>query len=113
MKNYNFLKGLIIIQTLSLLAYTILAFNNEGANLFSVFLSNIQSLNWSGQFNLDFSCYLILSALWIMWRNNFTLVSIITGIIAMIMGIIVFAPYLLYLLIKEHSNLKKILIGDR
>jgi hypothetical protein len=33
--------------------------------------------------------------------------------VAMILGIIVFAPYLLYLISKEKGNLKTILIGDR
>lgn len=31
----------------------------------------------------------------------------------MVMGIMVFAPYLLYLLTKEKGDLKKLLIGNR
>lgn len=112
MKN-NLLKLLLILQTIIVLVYTVIAFKNEGANLFSIFLSNIQSLTWNGQFNLDFSAYLILSGLWIVWRNKYSLFSIFLGMIASILGIIVFAPYLLYLLWKENGNLKKLLIGDR
>ncbi|MCU0469333.1 MAG: hypothetical protein MUF58_12095, partial [Arcicella sp.] len=113
MKNIRIFKALLIVQTLSLFVYTIVAFNNDGYNLFNIFLSNIQSLNWNGQFNSDFSCYLILSGLWIGWRNHFTPSSILLGIVAMILGIIIFAPYLLYLLTKENGDLKKVLIGNQ
>jgi hypothetical protein len=113
MKNINLFKGILILQTLALVTYTIIAFSNEGPNLFTIFLANVHALGWSGQFNLDFSCYLLLSGLWIMWRNKFTTNSIIFGIIATILGIIVFAPYLLWLSYKVDGDLKRMLIGDR
>lgn len=104
---------LLVSQTVALLVYTFFAFQNEGANLFQVFITSITSLTWNGQFNLDFSCYLMLSGLWIMWRKNFTASSVLFGLAAMILGIIVFAPYILYLLSKENGDLKKVLVGDR
>jgi hypothetical protein len=95
------------------LAYTFIAFQKEGAGLFSVFLDNIKSLTWTGQFNLDFLCYLMLSGLWIMWRNKFSGKSIFVGIFAMIFGIVFFAPYLLWLLYKENGDLRRVLVGDK
>lgn len=71
------------------------------------------SMTWMGQFALDFQCYLILSALWIAWRDKFFIKLILIAVVAMILGIIVFAPYLLFLLTKEKGNLKRVLIGDR
>ncbi|WBX98718.1 hypothetical protein [Chryseobacterium gambrini] len=112
MKNSNFLKILLIVQSLTLFVYTIFCFQKEGANLLSVFVNNIVALGWNGQFNLDFSCYLMLSGLWIMWRNNFTLKSIFIAITASIVGIMVFAPYFLFLLIKEKGDLKRTLTGN-
>jgi dolichyl-phosphate-mannose--protein O-mannosyl transferase len=112
MKN-NLLKSLLIVQSAAVLIYTFFAFKNEGANLIGVFLANIQSLSWNGQFNLDFLCYLVLSGLWIMWRNKFSSKSIFVGFIAMILGIIFFAPYILWLLHKENGDLKQVLVGDR
>lgn len=106
------LKSLVIIQTLALLVYTGFSIKNEGWTLFNIFTTNITSLNWNGQFNLDFSCYLALSAIWIMWRNKFSISSIIFAVIAMIIGIIAFAPYLLYLLTKEKGDIKKLLSGS-
>lgn len=111
-KNHLF-KALLIAQAMLLLVYTLVIYPSEGGNLFSVFISNVQSLTWSGQFNLDFLCYLILSGLWIMWRHQFSGRSIITGITAMILGIIFFAPYILWIIQKENGNLKRVFIGDR
>ena len=107
------LKSLLIVQTVALIVYSLIAANKEGWSLFNIFTENVASLNWNGQFNLDFSSYLLLSGLWIMWRNKFTISSMIIGVIAMIAGIVVFAPYLLYLLIIEKGDLKKLLVGER
>jgi len=108
-----FLKALLLIQTVALVVYTVYAVKNEGWALFQVITDNIYALGWNGQFNLDFSCYLTLSGLWIMWRNQFSFPSILIAVNAMIIGIIVFAPYLLYLLFSEKGDLKKVLIGKR
>lgn len=99
------------LQTIALLVYTFFAFQNQGADLWQVFTANIASMTWSGQFNLDFLCYLILSGLWIMWRNHYSLYSILGGMAAMVLGIVVFAPYLIVLLVKENGDLKKVLTG--
>ncbi|MCU0350236.1 MAG: hypothetical protein MUF43_05310 [Flavobacterium sp.] len=113
MSNNGLFKTLLIVQTIGLLTYTYFAFQTEGANLFSVFIHNVLSLNWSGQFNLDFLCYLTLSGFWIMWRNKFTIKSILLGLVAMVLGIVLFAPYLFWLTNKENGDIKRILIGDR
>ena len=112
-KSQIFLKSLVIIQTIALLIYTGYAIKNEGWTLFNVFFNNLTTINWNGQFNLDFSCYLTLSGVWIMWRNRFSISSILFALIAMILGIIAFAPYLFYLLTKENGDLKKVLLGVR
>ncbi len=107
------LRSLLIVQTLALVIYTYYAIQHEGWDLFNIFLNDIFSLNWSGQFNLDFTCYLLLSGIWIMWRNEFTGSSILIAIVAMIIGIMVFAPYVLYLLSVEKGNLNRVLSGNR
>ncbi|TAE79927.1 MAG: hypothetical protein EAY81_10855 [Bacteroidetes bacterium] len=112
MKNAKLLSALLIAQTFTLLLYTAWAFTNEGANLFSTFFANIQAMGWSGQFNADFTCYLLLSGLWIMWRNQFTRSSVLLAMLASIIGILFFAPYLLYLITKENGNLKRVFIGN-
>lgn len=106
-------KTLLIVQAVGLMVYTYLAYLQEGANLFKAFMGNMAALNWSGQFNLDFLCYLLLSGLWIMWRNKFNGKGILFAIGAMILGILFFAPYLLWLIQQENANLKRVFIGDR
>lgn len=112
MKNSKVLVTILIVQSIVVMVYTLLATTNEGINFVNVFLKNIQSLTWNSQFTVDFSCYLLLSGLWIMWRSNFSYRSIFIGIIAMILGIVFFAPYLLYLSAKEKGNVYHILIGE-
>lgn len=107
------LKGLLLIQTIGLLVYTAIAIQNDGGNFLARAEEFALSMTWMGQFALDFQCYLILSALWIAWRNKFSGSSIALAVVAMILGIIVFAPYLLYLLAKEKGSLKQVLLGKR
>lgn len=104
--------GLLAIQTLALVAYTFAAVRLEGWTLFQVLTTNIAALNWNGQFNLDFSCYLTLSGIWIMWRSRFSLPSMGIAVVAMVIGIMAFAPYLVYLLLREKGDLRKVLMGE-
>jgi len=113
MSNNIFFKTLLVVLTIGLLTYTFITFQTEDANLLGVFLTNLKALTWSGQFNLDFLCYLTISGLWIMWRNKFSMKSILIGIMAMILGFLFFAPYLLWLMNKEKGDLKRLLVGDR
>ena len=114
MKNKQILlRALLVTQILVLGVYTMYVINKEGFTLLDVFIGNIASFQWNGQFNLDFSCYLALSGLWIMWRNKFSISSVGMAIFATIIGIMAFAPYVLYLLAVERGNLKKVLVGER
>jgi hypothetical protein len=111
MNNAFVLKAILLIQTAVLLVYTGLTIQREGANFISAFISNVLQVGWSGQFNLDFACYLVLSGLWVMWRNQFNSKGIVLGLAAMILGIVVFAPYVLYLLFETKGDLKRVLVG--
>ena len=113
MSRINLLKVILLVQTIGLIIYTIVAYKAEGAGLFGIAIDNIASMKWSGQFNLDFFCYLTLSGIWIMWRDKFSGKSVLLGIVAMVLGIVFFAPYVLWLLTKEKGDMKRVLIGDR
>jgi hypothetical protein len=110
--NQFILRAILISQTILLLVYTAFAVRNEGWGFLQIAVSNIGSLTWSGQFALDFACYLMLSGIWIMWRGGFQSKSIFIGIVAMILGIVVFAPFVIYLLGKEKGDLKKVILGQ-
>jgi NADH:ubiquinone oxidoreductase subunit 2 (subunit N) len=107
------LKVLLAIMLLGVGMYTIQAFQTDGADLFSIFIQQVFALGWPGQFNLDFSCYLILSALWILWRNEFRPLAYLLALAAMVGGILFFASYLLVLLQKHNGRVVKILLPKK
>ncbi len=113
MKKLSLLQLLLALQAILVLIYTVIVIQNYGVGIIENFTSNILSMTWAGQFNLDFLSYLILSGLWVMWRNKFSFSYILLGTLCMIIGIIIFAPYISYLLIKENGDLKKVLIGKQ
>lgn len=113
MQKTNFLRILLILQLLTVGTFTVLAIINEGPNFMAVFLSNLQTFGWNSQFGLDFSSYLVLSGVWIAWRNRFSQQSILLALVAAVLGIIVFAPYFLWLLMVEKGDIKRVLIGNR
>lgn len=101
----------LILVTIGIFSITLTVGITHGWNLIPVFLNNILELNWSGQFNFDFLCYLILSGLWIAWRNNFSGFGILLGVIASIAGILFFAPYLLIESFRANGDIKILLLG--
>jgi hypothetical protein len=105
------IKLLLLAQTLAILIYTYLAVRNEGWGLLDQVTKNLLEMGWNGQFNLDFASYLLLSAVWILWRNAYSASSFILALMAATIGILFFAPYLLFLLSKEGGDLKRVLTG--
>ncbi len=73
MKTFRILLVLIFI---CILGYTIVVAKNHGLGLLPIFFGDIAAMTWPGQFNFDFMCFLILSALWLSWRHHFSLVGI-------------------------------------
>lgn len=90
---------------------TIAAIANGGVDLITPYFSEILALTWQGQFNVDFATYLILSGLWMAWRGGFSKGSIALGVFAPPLGILFFAPYLLYLTSKNSGDVRKLLLG--
>lgn len=94
-------------------SYTTIVIADYGFTLFPIFINDILSLTWSGQFNLDFSLYLALSGIWIAWRHEFSAGGIAVGIAASILGMVVFAPYLLVSLSRANGDIKTLLLGSK
>jgi hypothetical protein len=90
--------------------YTILVGYHQGWNLIPVFFKHIRSMSWAGQFNLDFSFYLLLSSLWIAWRNKFSGKGFFLAFLAVIGGMLVLSMYLLITGFYA-KNLSELLIG--
>ena len=102
---------LLLAILLSLSAYTLKVGSVHGWNLLPIFFADIAKFNWPGQFNYDFTLMLLLSAIWTMWRNRFSVAGILLGLLALIGGSLFLSSYLLALTIKHNGNVKEILLG--
>lgn len=102
---------LLIAITVVIIVFTIAAVANDGWNLLPHFFGPIFALTWQGQFNMDFTTYLILSGVWMAWRGGFTGGSIGLGLLAPPLGILFLAPYLIYLIGKSGGDPKRLLLG--
>lgn len=91
--------------------FTLTAVQQDGFDLVTPFFTPILAMTWPGQFHIDFVCYLVLSGMWMAWRSGFSGGGIALGILAPPLGILFFAPYLLYLLSKSDGNVRSVILG--
>ncbi|MEM9261735.1 MAG: hypothetical protein AAGA62_18990 [Bacteroidota bacterium] len=103
---------LLLLFFIGIIGYTAKTIANDGWDLIAVYLSNLRAFNWSGQFTFDFTTYLLLSAIWVAWRNHFSLNGLLLGLAAYVLGILFFAPYLLLLSVKTKGDVATLLLGD-
>lgn len=104
-------RTLLLAMIAALGILTITAVSQGGIDLLTPFLTPLLAGTWQGQFNADFTCYLILSGLWMAWRGGFTRASIALGVLASPLGILFFAPYLLWLIAQCGGDPKRLLLG--
>ncbi|HAH11193.1 MAG TPA: hypothetical protein DCL48_13930 [Alphaproteobacteria bacterium] len=96
---------------LVLVVYTGIVIANHGWGLLPIFFGDILAMAWPGQFNLDFSGFLALSALWTAWRNKFSGLGLGLSVVALLGGMGFLAPYLLFLSVQPNANARTILLG--
>ena len=105
-------RALLLAMIVSLYAYTGIVVMNFGWTLLPVFFGDVAALTWPGQFNFDFSCFLILAGLWTAWRSRFSVGGLVLGLFVVIGGMAVFAPYVLWLTFEAGGEIKQILTGN-
>jgi hypothetical protein len=103
---------LLLAMWLLLVAYTGAVIASYGMNLLPIFFGDMARLTWPGQFNLDFLCFLILSALWTAWRNGFSALGLVPCPIALFGGAGFLLPYLLVLVFREQGDMRRVLLGS-
>ena len=104
---------LLIVILISLSGYTAVVVASHGLNLLPVFFGDMAKMAWPGQFNFDFMCFLLLSATWVMWRNEFSPLGMVLGILAFFGCALFLSIYLLVLTFQDSQSIQRILIGDR
>jgi hypothetical protein len=102
---------LLAIMIIGILGYTGIVGVNHGWNLFPVFFGDLVAMNWPGQFNFDFTCFLTLSGLWLAWRHHFSPGGLALGVLGFFGGIMVLAPYLFFASFKANGDMKELLLG--
>jgi len=108
----SLLRVLLVIIFLAITGYTALTVSRHGIDLLSVFLRDIASFGWPGQFDLDFWCYLLLSGLWVSYRHRFSPIGILLGVCALFCGSLFLSVYLLIESFRAKGNIERLLLGD-
>ena len=91
-------------------AYTAAVVANHGIGFLQVFFGDLAAMAWPGQINLDFLIYVLLAALWIAWRHEFTGGGIALGVLALF-GAVVLLPYLLWATANARGDVRVLLLG--
>jgi len=97
-----------------MLIYTICVGFTSGWNVPKAIIEELNKsaqFAWASQFILDFASFLVLIAIWIVWRHEFSLSGFVWGFLVFIGGILVLAPYLFVISLHAGGNVKDILIG--
>lgn len=101
----------LIACLIAITAYTSVTIANHGVNLLPVFFGDMAEMAWPGQFNLDFMCFLALSAIWVAWRHQLTAAGLALGVVAFFGGMLFLSIYLLVQVQRTGGNVKALLLG--
>lgn len=91
--------------------YTVIVIADHGLGLFSVFFGDIAKMGWSGQFNFDFAGFLLLSGFWLAWRNAFSGVGIVLGVLGVFLGAPFLTAYLFITSFAVDGDIRLLLLG--
>jgi hypothetical protein len=94
-----------------LAGYTAIVIANHGMGLLKVFFGDMAAMGWPGQFNLDFMFLLLLSAIWVAWRHQFSSAGLLLGALAVACGSLFLTAYLFVVIGQARGNLKEVLLG--
>lgn len=96
----------------SVVAYTGVVIANHGLGIFPIFLGDIAEMEWPGQFNLDFLGFLTLSGFWLAWRNHFSPMGLLLGVVGFFGGVPVLTAYLFWATLSANGDVASILLGN-
>ena len=96
-----------------IVVYTLPVIANHGINLLPIFFGDMLKMGWPGQFNLDFFGFLLLSALWTAWRNQFSPGGLGLSVLALFFGMPFLTTYLLILSFRTKGNLHAMMLGEQ
>mgnify|MGYP005994819461 CR=1 FL=1 len=101
----------LITLVSAIVVYTAIVGDQHGWDFAPIFFGDIMAMTWPGQFNFDFMGFLLMSGVWTAWRNGFSPVGLVLGLIAFFFGVLFLATYLLVLSVVEQGDIKSMLLG--
>lgn len=93
--------------------YTVVVIADHGWGLLPIFYGDITQMDWRGQFNMDFSSFLILGSIWLMWRHHFAPLGLLFGLVIFAGGAPFLCAYLLIASFRTNGDVKELLLGKR
>ena len=94
-----------------IVVYTGIVIANHGWGLLEIFFRDMAAMGWPGQFNLDFTSLLTLSALWVAWRHQFSGGGVALGLLAFFGGGLFLTTYLFVVSAQAKGDMKEVLLG--
>ena len=104
-------RTLLVVLLATLTAYTAVVVSRHGMDFLPIFYGDIAKFGWPGQFNVDFSGFLILSAVWTAWRNRFSPLGLALGVVAFFGGMMFLTIYLLIESLRTKGDVAALLLG--
>jgi hypothetical protein len=105
-------RGFLVAIFVLIAGYTFVVASNHGMNLLPVFFGDMAAMEWPGQFNLDFTCMLLLSGLWVSWRHQFSAAGLVLGLVAVFGGALFLSAYLFFTSIRVKGDIRALLLGE-
>jgi hypothetical protein len=97
---------------IAITGYTSQIIAAHGMDFMPIFFGDIAEMTWRGQFNVDFTCFLALSAIWVSWRHQFSIAGLALGVVAFFGGMLFLSIYLLIHTGRSGGDVKKVLLGE-
>lgn len=107
------LRLFLFLMLVAILAYTGAVISHHGIDFLPVFFGDMARMNWAGQFNLDFLGLLLLSALWVAWRQRFSAGGIALAMLELLGGTPFLCAYLLIAGLRGDRDVRALLLGPR
>lgn len=104
---------LLAVLLIFMAIYTGITISEHGWNFLPVYFSDVADFGWRGQFDVDFSCFLALSAVWLMWRHHFSAAGIVLGLSVFVGGALLLTAYLLIVSFRTNGNVTALLLGEQ
>ncbi len=95
-----------------LVVYTGIVIAEHGMGLLPIFFGDMAKLGWPGQFNLDFTLMLALSANWVAWRHEYSPAGLGLALVAFFGGAGFLYPYLLIVSLRSGGDMPTLLLGE-